>query len=225
MRQIGDANLLSHDGSEMRRWLNDPRGRQPIPGGEAYLDESGLAKVRILIELRPEWERSREHLNKDELWQLVENWKAYVAQELTCRRELYQAILGWVGELTSLPVSEDKGQEFINEHLVIEVYERILRPIAGLSESPPREVTTRDLEAYAGPGRLLVRCSDDHIRRKAIYLYEHGHTLASFAAQRSSLLSAYPKAAAINRDLHHYIADLGLRTALPRSSRCGICPD
>ena len=224
IRQIGYISLLQTDGSELRRWLADTRGTQPITGGEAYLDKTGQVNVRILIENRPEWACAEEHLKKDGLWQLVADWKTSVARELTCRRDLYQAIEALVAETAQLPISQDQGGEFVHERVVHLVYERILRPIAKLSPTPPQQVTTKGSEASL-LGAILIRCGDDHIRREVVYLYEHGHTLVRLEAKVLALQSAYPIADELTTKLQGYVADLGLQPTLPRRSQCHRCPD
>ena len=223
LKGLKHVDLLTHDSNEIANWVSQATRSWPIPGGDGCIDENGQVSTQISMEGSPQWRLAYEHLPKDRLWKLVEQWKSAVAKELKLRRQLWQEIYNGMANRVNVPLAHS-GDECVSLYLPFDIYDRVFRPIAGLDIG--RTPSTPIIEEHRvwTVGFEIARSDDQRVLQEAAYLYQHGEDEFKDLPVVAELTEAYKQALEATLTLHDYVDDLTQSTTLPKNSRCHRCP-
>lgn len=227
---IGTVNLLPAGTFRITHLNAFGKGGEDIPGGKVN-NVNGQILVYLSAETKPQWVLAKQHLKRDKLWKLLDEWKLSAEHEIASRLVLFRVVRDEISAQTGLPIARNRGlDEFVAEELPAIIYERIFGVIAGRSNNDninahlqPTLIDTDHV--FIKGGVLLAQCRDSDKRAKIENLYRYGHEEFGSIPQVTDLEEAYRKAVAINQCVHLYIEDFAQSTALPRNSRCHRCPD
>jgi len=90
-------------GHDLQIWLSRPdEPSWPVAKGFVERDETGIISIRLEVEDKVEWLYIGQHLDGDQLWEILDAWKSAMVDDFASRQNLYVALI----EHTEGPIIE-----------------------------------------------------------------------------------------------------------------------
>ena len=212
----------------------------PIAKGHVCRKEHGDLVLRLDNEEKLSWSYLKEHLDGDPVWQVIEEWKKAMAEDMSARHSLLEIVirrieadahsggLGW-------PVIPETGPTFLTKaqtqglavslyyafRLFDQVFSRCLGlPIGGYEK---KDFMVGKKGVVDLGGNPVVYATGKSRLEKAIGFFLKSQEELTGVAEAQAAVKAYRRVESGTKALKGHIDRLRLAVAFPRGSLCNGC--
>lgn len=241
LREIGPFPLHDYD---LALWHSRPEAPcWPIAKGQVCRDTGGKLTIRLDTEEKLEWKYLNQHLQGDPVWDALKDWKQAMAEDLTVRQALLQAIVKLIERPAAeeglgfpvradIPRPADPDQVKLTEPAVsfyyaLEIHDQVLSQALGLRHM----LTTREaFSVSTGYQRTLslgggpaIFSPDPAQREAAIAFLLKAQTEWVSLPEVEVAAEAYRQAEARTKQVKDHVERLRLAVGFPQGSTCYAC--
>ena len=231
----GMAPLALQDENVATWWALPDEPSWPVSKGRCWREDDGRLLVELDAEASVAWPYLQQHLPGNSMWSAVKGAKETMADDVSARLRLLDAIRDRVGRDIQrgglgFPVGADLGAAQVTRSEVTAYYVFALfvqaatralgRPYGAKAKDEFRSEAPDTLQLGGTP---VVRSNDQALRQRAVEFFLKEQEQVAGWDEAEAFASAYRAAEAATEQVNRRLTRIGLMPSLPTGSTCDLC--